>query len=725
MKRFLLSICLCFVSWGVWGQDWTLVEDLERPDTEWEKGFRQRVAEMWGDRIAKYKTYPNDPTEDCGKRYWSRLLAKMSFANQNPVDFSTYIQEGRALVEGRHVGSFRKPFSCAGYAMYFFHWKDSILKYDPMQVDLVYARVDTMWHYLLRTDHLLDACCGYNEQGGKEFNSENFQWMLKSTGYLFSHELDGKKVQGRLVNMRKKDLDKIEVRTGKAHPYIRKVAPVGVDVIHYFEASIKNLTRALYNAGRLEWNSNNYFGHTLNPLHTLYECAFACNDSCAKQNAKRAKACIDWMMVEAAIHYRDGSQVAADARAKHAAFLPFKGSYYAYTIPYFSDNEHYPSFGPSIWTRQSPGDAEIGFLSNSSYRPARIMIDLAQHDFDLPVEIQSAKPHYHIDCGRYFNADGSVNGEAAYADWKGTGRGQRFEFETIYIARHFTMASAAVGRPDGTLGTFSEQSMWRLGIDGQHYGARMLSGNAGPMTTTTGRYVWHEIGQYRNMMMQLVKSPEQNRIWVAVPDSLKELQLSGTASFGDVQKYCWNGNDLYLHMGHDVYIAIKPSSGCCISIDTSYTESPWHSCVVFHWKENTLGALVIEVGDKESYQSFERFMEATVNKKVKAKGAMARYTSGLGNEIRMKFMPPVTYQMIENTFDTPYVNPLSPAGTYPQVWGDGQYIDYMSWDSYRTVYGKPVITQKWGSGEMLLHTHRRSARIVVDPQTAEVFYYEK
>ena len=729
MKHFLI-IFLLIISAVAKGQAFTEVSDLPRPNQEWEKGFQERIDQMWGtSRIMKYVIDPNDGNADNGKHHWPRFLAQMAVNKNDTVSFESFIKKtGRAMINGPAVGSFNKPFSCAGYAMYFFHWKDSIAKYDPSQIDLVYSKVNSMWRFLLRTDHLFDACCGYNAGGGKEFNSENYQWMLRTTGYLFAHELHEKTIGGQFQNMNAKNLTGIEIRTGTSSPYIKTINPQGVDVIGYFDGFLKNLTRALYNAGRVEWNSNCYFGHTLNPLHSMYECADKCNDPNAVENKKRAQACLDWMMVEAAIHYRDGFQVAADARAKNKAFLPFEGSVYKYTIPYFADKEHYPSFGTSVWEKINPGGEEIGFLITSAYRPPNIIIDIAQRNYDLPVEIQSAKPFYHIDFGNFFNQDGTTNPEYPYHAWKGEdeSKGRRFEFETTYIGNRFTMASAAGGRPDGTIGTYSEQSMWRLGVDGQNYGARMFSGNASKMSTSTGRFIYHQIGQYRNIMMQLVKSPQNNSIWIAVPDSLKQMTTSGASSFWDVQAYRWDAKDLYLDMGNGVYLAIKPSKDVVITIDDTYidkVESNVHTKLVYSWSADKLGALVIEVAEKENYQNFDLFVAAAKNKSVDIDGAFAQYTGASGYNIKMEYTDATTFMMTPNTFDTPKPNPLNYAGNYPKVWGDGNYIDFMTWDSYRTVFGKPVVTQKWGSGEMILRTNNGFAKIAVDPETAEVSYF--
>lgn len=711
----------------------SVVNELPRPAASWEAGFKNRIAEIWGARIPSYIPNPKSEIPDAGKWEWAQLLAKMAYSktNFNSKTMAAYIATGRKMVNGNYVGSFHSPFSCAGYAMYYFQWKDSIAKYDPAQLDLIYQDVNSMWYQLLKTDHVFDPCCGYNSYGGKEFNSENFHWMMRSTGYLFAHELHNKTISGKLINMHRFDFtcQPITLHTGIATPLTKEITPGAVNVIDFFDGFVKNLTRALYNAGRVEWNSTNYTGHSLNPLLTMYEGADKCNDPNGAATKKRAQACIDWMMVEMALHYQDGFHAAADSRAKTGSFKPFAGSVYQYTIPYFTDETHSTTFPASVWSTIDPSEMEIGFILNSSYRPPQVIIDIAQRKFPLPVEIQSAKPFYHIDHGQYFNQDGSVNGEAPYAAWNGTGKGRRFEFETIWLDHNLTMASAAVGRPDGGQGTYSEQCMWRLAVKGQKYGARMLSGNAGNRTTTAGRSPQHEIGQFRNVMMQMIKNADKqaNKIWLAIPDSLNQLPLTGEGNFWDVQQYKWVNKDLYLNMGSGVFIAIKPyPEPLKVEVNTDFAESADHSALIYCWAANVLGTVITEVATANDYTDFESFVNVLQTKSITPINPLtAQYTSGSDNTIRMEYVEPGTFIMTPFTYDTPSPNPLSPAGSYPKVWGNGSFIDYATWDSYKTVYGHDLINQEWGSGVLTLKTAEAASRTTIDPSTAEVKFEVK
>ena len=726
MKKITLSffVFINFAQFSM-GQIDSTVNALPRPNAVWEIGFNKRVTEMWGTRIPNYSPNPAG-SADSGKWEWPKFLAKMEYSSNNytPPTMASSISLGRQMVNGSYVGSFYSPFSCSGYGMYYFNWKDSIAKYDPSQIELIHSDINNMWEDMMKSDHVFDPCCGYNYSGGKEFNSENFHWMMRCTGYLFAHELHNKVIDSETINMKSVNGLSLLIHTGIDSPRSKYVQPVNVNIIDYFDGFVKNLTRALYNAGRVEWNSINYTGHTLNPLLTLYEGADRCNDPNGLVNKKRAQACLDWMMVEMALHYQDGFQAAADSRAKGGSFKPFVGSIYQYSIPYFADDAHYPSFPTSVWSKIDPAQMEVGFLLSSSYRPPKIAIDIAQRNFPLPVEIQSAKPFYHIDQGTYFNNDGTIKGESSYNAWNGTGKGRRFEFETIWLDKNLTMASAAVGRPDGAAGTYSEQCVWRLAIKGQKYGARMLSGNGGNRTGTAGRSPQHEIGQFRNVMMQMVKNDYEygNKIFLAIPDSLNELPVTGEGNFWDVQQYKWVNKNLYLNMGSGVFLAIKPyPTPLTVEVNTGYTESTDHTALTFGWGANVLGTLVTEVATTNDYVDFASFVSALETKSIIAINAStSQYTSGSNNTIKMEYVPTGTFMMTPYTYDTPYSNPLSPAGSYPKVWGNGTYIDYTTWDSYKTVYGHDLVNQAWGSGVMTIKTNNAASRTTIDPVTAEV-----
>jgi hypothetical protein len=584
--------------------------------------------------------------------------------------------------------------------MYYFTYKDSILKYAPEQIDTIKATLYDYqeWKYLTREDHYLDALY----PGGKEFNSENFHWMLRTTGHLFSHEFHSEDERNNHL---------------LSFTDVNGVERTNIDIINYFDGFLNNLTRSLYSSGRVEWNSFNYWAHTVNPLLSLYQGADKCNNPLGEKAKKQAKACLDWMMVEAALHYLDGYHIAADARAKSVYVNNKPGGIGVYTYAFFTDEENHPSFGTDYWDTHSPGTHESGFLLSTDYRPPQVIRDIAQRKFQLPVEIQSAKPFYHVDFGDYLGM-----GQPPYYNWKGDNeKSRRFEFETIYMGENFLMSSIAGGRPDGGQGTYSEQAQWEIGVKGNDNGALQITGNAGYAgQTPAGRWPYHEIGQYRNMMVHLTKSPSTNQFFILIPDANDNIAPSGSGT-----NYEWNGNDLFVDMGNDVYIAFISYAATGHSVNNSTSLGDNHTQVTWNFTANQLGGIIIEVGTASDYTSFVDFVSALNFPAITAvDDTTIEYESVIGNTIKMVYTSPIDYYMVEGTEDTPASNPVT-GGNYPKVWGDGEYIDYLTWDSYKTVYGTPIVNQEWGSGVMDLSNGTKMARIKVDLKTSEVSYFIK
>ena len=87
----------------------------------------------------------------------------------------------------------------------------------------------------------------------------------------------------------------------------------------YFDGYLDNLVRALYAAGHVEWNSSVSWGYTFQAALVLYESA---SDAKVKE---QARAILDWMTVEAALHYFDGFQAGPDVRGEKGAYRSVRG----------------------------------------------------------------------------------------------------------------------------------------------------------------------------------------------------------------------------------------------------------------------------------------------------------------------------------------------------------------------------------------------------------------
>jgi hypothetical protein len=627
-----------------------------RPGNDWDRAMRQRLDPI----VAKgWRTDNGNRDPDVGKWTWSPFLANVYANRNNPERMQAQIQStGASFINSRFAGSFEKPFSCPGYSMYYF-------QFYSMLPEAQKARAKQMlqskgFDQTSRTDGKMDPIYDLTE-----FNSENFNWMSRMAGLQWAYALND--------------------------------APRKA----FYEEHLDNLTRALFNAGRVEWNSNNYWGHCMNPVIVL-----ATHAPTEKIRAQ-ATAIADWMVFEAAIHYLDGFQVGPDVRAKTNAYKPFAGSVWPYTYLYFQTG--FPTSFSQEAAKKDFGKSEVGLLAYSTYRPPQVAIDIAQRKFPTPVEIQSAKPFYHLDNDNY-------------ADWQGnTERSRRFEFETLYLERDYTLASLATLRPNGIYAfkpggreqkPFSEQNVWRWGVKGRGNGALQVFGNAGPeggwgngWDTMAQRQPWEQIGQYHNVIMRLFRNLD--RAWVAIPVEAKTVT--------DAQ------GRLFVDMGHGVYGAFLPYNGGGLKqeafpFNAKKNETQTHHRFIWTLNPQALSALVLEVGTQAEHGSFDGFRAAIAKSGFSAPGAnQLGYRSSTGNVLGMEHTGVTTYKMVNGDV-------VDPAGKLPRVWRDGKEIDFSSWDSYQVSHGFPLIQQKWGSGTLTARSDDHTLQIQIDPATAQVQY---
>jgi hypothetical protein len=590
----------------------------------WETGYQERLRKLAGAQT--WEIGKGGPDEDSGRQDWPALLAELWKVRGDPARQQELIRnEGAILLASSGAGSFYKPFTAPGYTLYYSQFKD-VLPADQLERIRNMVRNDG-WKYLMRVDHRMDPL--YRRT---EFNSENFNWMARMAGVFWSHELGDEEKQ------------------------------------RYFDSYLDNLVRALFAAGRVEWNSSVYWGHTFQAALVLYE---STGDAKVKE---QARAILDWMTVEAALHYFDGRQAGPDVRAKAGAYREFSGSVWPYAYLYFTDAEHPAPYSDAEAAAHFSVQA-AGFVPYATYRPPRAAIEIAQRKFQTPVEIQSAKPYYGLD-------------QNNYADWNGQrGVRRRFEFETLYLDQDFTLASLATMRPDGAVKTdgqmpFSEQNLWRLAVNGGQ-----IFGNAGENDTIVGRCPYEEIAQYANVVLRAVKGTD--RVWVAVPRGMQVVMA---------------GNAMEVRMGDGLSARLTAKgqrSGVVVPSHAVWSDATYQQ---YEWMfdREEVGALAMEVGRGR--------LDGVL---AMEEGDMARYRFG-GKELRMQFVSPVSYMMADGKV-------VKPAGTVPRAWRDGVAVGFQRWDSYRVVAGEKIVEQKWG-GDTL---QAMGLKIRVDPGTARVQRTEK
>ncbi len=621
-------------------------------DADYASGFRQRTELLANAKTWNYANC-NWGDADAGKRAWPQLLAEMYKVKDNASELQRWIDEdGNEVLTNRYnnTSTFNKPFSCPGYTMYYFTFKD---KLPSSQITAAKNMVNSEgFSQMMREDGKMDPIYDNTEK-----NSENFNWMARLSGYLWAEEL------------------------GKNESY--------------FDSYVKNWTRALFNTGRVEWNSSIYWGYCWNPCMVLYE--FAQNS----EMKTRAKASMDWQLLNLALHYIDGATTGADVRAKTGSYKPFHGTAWLYGYLYFADNNHHPSYAQSDAQEAMKWQMQMsGFPCWSSYQPPQVILDIARRKYATPVEIHSAKPFYQSD---YDN----------YAHWKGDHElSRRFDFETIYLEKNYTLSSVATNVPEG-VDCFWEQSVWKMAVKGSGNGAVQIFGNAGGFENSNlscGRSPYEEIGQYRNCMMRLIKGADH--MWVAFPKSIS-VETKDKIAFAN--------------MGSDVYVAFVPHRATSTS-KGSWSQNDGYNKYTWNYSKSSVGVLVLEVGTKEEHGSYDAFKSAiTANTSFSTpENDIVEYTATSGRKIKMQYMPPKSsytyWHGVPGQGTTKKT--ASPAGVTPKVWVDGQYLDFSTWQSLHVTHGEKIVEQNWGSGALTAMVGGKGMQIVVDPSTAKVQYRE-
>jgi len=665
--------------------------ELIESDVSWESGYQQRVALLINGQNWTNSSGAGDP--DSGKRDWPALLAQMWKSRGDAAQLNAYINGGKVgsvnggntLMFSPYAGTFYKAFSVPGYNKYYFMFRDYSDSVFIPEAQANEAR-NINWDYLTREDNRMDPIYGQTE-----FNSENFNWMARLGGLQWAYELPDTDLGTYQYNL----------QAGQPKGMARA----------YFSGYMDNWTRALFNTGRVEWNSHIYWGYTFQPVITLYDhppLDISQPDPAYRDKVKlQARAGADWMLLEAALHYLDGFVGGPESRAKNSPQTPFSGSVWPYAYLYFADAENHPTFSPSAAAAVMDKNT-IGWFPWSDYRPLRVIRAIANREFALPVEIQSAKPFYHLDHDNY----AAWSGEGSYTEWKANKlaaeqaqrTGFRYEFETIHMDTHYLLASVASHRPNGSIGTFSEHNLHRLMVKGSDNGAIQVVGNTGRYSTPAGRDPYEQIAQYANVMMRLIKSPTStgNKLWFAIPNE--------AASAVDVDR-------VYVDMGQGVYVAIVPYGNSTL-VQAAYGTS--HRKYTWEFAADTLGALAMEVGTQADHGDFDGFRAAVAARVLTSPApSQVEYTSSAGRVLRMEWTGVVNdYPMTENGGRI-----LAVGGTIPRTWRDGVEVNYDTWNSYEVVSGESIVRQEWGSGLLTLSAGGETVQIEVDPVTADVQYY--
>ena len=247
----------------------------------------------------------------------------------------------------------------------------------------------------------------------------------------------------------------------------------------------------LYYAGMGEWDSENYLGHSIAPLLSLYDFA---KDPEVKLLAKAA---LDWMIAAAAVKYWRGAYNGPTRRDYNHPY-PFGGSAPALTWLWFGDAPLQP--------HEFESD-EIHVIT-SAYRPPAAVVHLARKHFDRPAEIIAGKPDW--------------------AAWERPDAPKPSFRETHYFAKHFQLGTLARGTQDPDINGF-KLLVWssERGADTLVAGPTSDPLHLGSPQYQKGLLAPHSaVGQNGNMAIHLTAESDHPYLWL-VPRTAKIEQKGG------------------------------------------------------------------------------------------------------------------------------------------------------------------------------------------------------
>ena len=406
-----------------------------------------------------------------------------------------------------------------------------------------------------------------------------------------------------------------------------------------YKQYLLNYASTLYRVGIGEWDSENYHGHSIAPLLNVYDFA---KDMEVKS---AAKACLDFFAIAGAVkYYRGGFNGPTKRDYNHAQ--PFGGS---------AANSLWVWFGEHPSGKSDHWESDEVHQITSAYRPPMAAVRLAQKRFDRPVEVFAAKPSY--DATTKFQADNKPE----YA-------------ETQYIGHSFQMGSLT----GGTSTDGGDVNGFKLLVRDDDEGAVALHAapTADPAHPGSPMYKQgviaapNRVAQMQNLALWLVKDGKSPWLWVAPKHIKVRVQEDVTFLISD---HTW--------------VAIRPLGTGPLRPDAERTKQlttakktrfPDHQVLSARGVGGAYCGLAVEVGERETHGSFERFekdvLAAEVDLSDLSEGAV-RYKSADGKWLGIHWND----------------DPLNLG-----VWRNGKRRDL----SQLPLYQSPIISAEWGSGQL-------------------------
>ncbi|MGF1637594.1 MAG: hypothetical protein ACFCUU_11025, partial [Cyclobacteriaceae bacterium] len=232
----------------------------------------------------------------------------------------------------------------------------------------------------------------------------------------------------------------------------------------YFER-IKNHAATLFYKGYSEWDSENYFSHSVAPWLNLY------TYTTDIEMKKLSKAALDWYMTAGAAKYFNGMMAGPTKRLNNGANIPVNIDAASMLHAYFGD--HAIPSGAIAHDR----DTYISMLS--SYRPPQSVYQLASKDFSPYVEQINSKPQYGVFTPTHTSSPSA--------------------WETMFYGAHYQMGSVV------TAGEVGDMRAFKLAASSSTEGSEVFYAYSTPSDASFIHYKrgGDQLSQHRDKMIFL------------------------------------------------------------------------------------------------------------------------------------------------------------------------------------------------------------------------------
>lgn len=427
-----------------------------------------------------------------------------------------------------------------------------------------------------------------------------------------------------------------------------------------YRQHLLNYTKTLYRIGIGEWDSENYHGHSIGPLLNLYD--FARDETVQAA----AKACLDFYAIAGAVkYYRGGFNGPTKRDYNHPQ--PFGGS---------AANSLWMWYGDHPNGKRDHWESDEVHQITSAYRPPLAAVKLARKQFARPVEIFAAKPAY--DATTQFRQDSLPE----YS-------------ETQFIGHSFLMGSLT----GGTSEDGGDVNGFKILAFDETDGVIALHAVPGSNPSLPGSPMYkrgvvagpNRVAQQENLALWLVKDGTAPWLWV-IPESV-EVSVRKGVTFLKCDR---------------TWVAVRTLGGTALKPDPSLSKQltddrknrfVGHRVLSAQGRSEGWCGLAVEVGEKQSHGSFEKFVNAVLAAQVdvtELSAGIARYKSSDGKWLGIHWND----------------DPLQLG-----VWRNGVRRDLAT----TGLYDGPVVQAGWGEGALSVTLPDAEFRCQVDDDGAVVF----